>query len=142
MRFLLDTNIVSELRRRDRADVGLRRWIQAVDGDALALSVLVLGEIRLGILRLRRRDPEAAAHLAAWQVRLERAYRGRVLPVDASVTETWAHLNAIRTLPVIDSLMAATAVVHGLTLVTRNVADLDGVDVPLLNPFEEAAARG
>lgn len=142
MKFLLDTNIVSELRKRDRADAGLRRWIETVDGDALALSVLVLGEIRLGILRLRRRDPDAAEHLAAWLVRLERAYRGRVLPVDASVTETWAHFNAIRTLPVIDSLMAATAAVHGLTLVTRNVSDLEGVDVPLLDPFDDSAGRG
>jgi len=142
VKFLLDTNIVSELRKRDRADAGLRRWFETVDGDGLALSVLVLGEIRRGILRLRRRDPEAAEHLATWLVRLERAYRGRILPIDASVTETWAHFNAIRTLPVIDSLMAATAAVHGLTLVTRNVADLEGVDVPSLNPFEGGAARG
>lgn len=136
MKFLLDANIVSELRKRGRADVGVRRWIEEVEGDALALSVLVLGEIRLGILRLRRRDQNSAEHLAAWLVRLGRAYRGRILPIDASVTETWAHLNAIRTLPVIDSLMAATAIVHGLTLVTRNIADLDGVDVPLIDPFE------
>lgn len=136
MKFLLDTNIVSELRKRGRADAGVRRWIEEVEGDALALSVLVLGEIGLGILRLRRRDPDSAEHLAAWLVRLERAYRGRILPIDADVAEAWAHLNAIRTLPVIEGLMAATAIVHGLTLVTRNVADLDGVDVPLLDPFE------
>lgn len=137
MKFLLDTNIVSELRKRERADPGLRRWVDGVEGAELALSVLVLGEIRLGILRLRRRDPESAEHLAAWLVRLERAYRGRILPVDASVTETWARFNAVRTLPVIDSLMASTAAVHGLTLVTRDVSDLEGVDVPLLDPFEE-----
>lgn len=137
MKFLLDTNIVSELRKRERADPGLRRWVDGVEGAELALSVLVLGEIRLGILRLRRRDPESAERLAAWLVRLERAYRGRILPVDASVTETWARFNAVRTLPVIDSLMASTAAVHGLTLVTRDVSDLEGVDVPLLDPFEE-----
>jgi len=136
VKFLLDTNIVSELRKRSRTAPGPRRWLETVEGDDLALSVLVLGEIRLGILRLRRRDPEAAEHLATWLVRLERAYRGRILPIDGAVTETWAHLNAVRTLPVIDSLMAATAIVHGLTLVTRNVSDLDGVEVPLLNPFE------
>lgn len=137
MKFLLDTNIVSELRKRERADPGLRRWVDGVEGAELALSVLVLGEIRLGILRLRRRDPELAERLATWLVRLERAYRGRILPVDASVTETWARFNAVRTLPVIDSLMASTAAVHGLTLVTRDVSDLEGVDVPLLDPFEE-----
>lgn len=135
MKYLLDTNIVSELRKGERADRGVRHWLEATDGDDLALSVLVLGEIQLGILRLQRRDPMAAAHLAAWRVRLERAYRHRTLAVDGKVAETWARLNEPRPLPVIDSLLAATALVHGLTLVTRNVADLDGVEVPLLNPF-------
>lgn len=135
MKYLLDTNVVSELRKGDRSDRGVRDWIESVEGQDLALSVLVLGKIRLGILRLRRRDPEAAGHLAAWLARLERAYRGRTLPIDGAVTEAWAHLNAARPLPVIDSLQVATARVHGLTFVTRNVEELDGVEVPLLNPF-------
>lgn len=135
MRFLLDTNVVSELRKRERADPGVREWIASVAGEDLALSILALGEIRLGILRLRRRDPEAAGHLAAWLTRTELAYRGRTLAIDAAVTEAWADLNATRPLPVIDSLQAATARVHGLTLVTRKEQDLEGVDVPLLNPF-------
>lgn len=135
MKYLLDTNVVSELRKGERADPGVRKWIETVEGEDLALSVLVLGEIRLGILRLRRRDLEAADHLATWLARLERAYRGRTLPIDGAVTEAWAHLNAPRPLPVIDSLQAATARVHGLTFVTRNVEDLDGVEVPVLNPF-------
>lgn len=135
MRFLLDTNVVSELRKGKRADEGLRAWFESVDGDDLAISVLVLAEIRLGILRLRPRDPQAASHLAAWLVRLERAYGGRTLPVDADVAEAWAHLNAVRSLPVVDSLLAATAQAHGLTLVTRNVSDLQGLDLPLLDPF-------
>lgn len=135
MRFLLDTNVVSELRKRERADPGVREWIASVAGEDLALSVLVLGEIRLGILRLSRRDPEAAGHLAAWLTRTELAYRGRTLAIDAAVTEAWADLNAKRPLPVIDSLQAATARVHGLTLVSRTVGDLAGVEVSLLNPF-------
>lgn len=135
MRFLLDTNVVSELRKGERADPGVRRWLSSVEGEDLSLSVLVLGEIRLGILRLGRRDQLAAARLAEWLVRLEIAYRGRTLDIDGRVAETWAELNARRPLPVIDSLLAATAVVHGLTLVTRNVADLAGVEVPLLDPF-------
>lgn len=135
MRFLLDTNVLSELRKGDRAGAGLREWFAGVDGADLALSVLVLGEIQLGILRLRGRDPEAAGHLSAWLARLERAYRGRTLPIDADVADAWADLNAPRPLPVIDSLQAATAVVHGLTFVTRNVEDLHGAEVPLLNPF-------
>ena len=135
MRFLLDTNVVSELRKGDRADPGVRRWLSSVEGEDLSLSVLVLGEIRLGIRRLRRRDPPAAARLAEWLARLEIAYRGRTLDIDARVAESWAELNARRPLPVIDSLQAATAVVHGLTFVTRNVVDLAGVEVPLLDPF-------
>jgi len=135
VRYLLDTNIVSELRKGERTDRSLRNWIETVQGEDLAISVLVLGEIRLGILRLRRRDATAAGHLTAWLARLERAYRGRTLQIDGRVTEIWAGLNALRSLPVIDSLLAATALRHGLTLVTRNVRDLAGTAVPLLNPF-------
>lgn len=135
MRFLLDTNIVSELRKGARADRRVRDWIDSVDGADLALSVLVLGEIRLGILRLERRDPPAAARLDDWRQRLELAYRGRTFEVDEPVVEVWARLNAVRPLPVVDSLQAATALVHGLTFVTRNVADLAGLDLPLLDPF-------
>lgn len=135
MRFLVDANVVSENRKGERADPGVREWFAAVDSEDLALSVLVLGELRLGVLRLERRDPAAAAHLTSWLARLQRAYRGRLLPVDSAVTEAWARLN--RPLPIIDSLQAATAKVHGLTLVTRNVGDLEGVDVPLLDPFSE-----
>lgn len=135
MKFLLDTNVVSELRKRERADPGVRAWFDAVEADDLAVSVLVLGEIRLGILRLRMRDPVTADLYAAWLGRVERAYAGRTLAVDSQVAEAWATLNAARPLPVVDSLLAATASVHGLTLVTRNVSDLAGVEVPLLNPF-------
>lgn len=135
MRYLLDTNVVSELRKGRRADRGVREWFDGVTTDDLALSVLVLGEIRLGILRLRQRDPASADHLAAWLMRVERAYEGRMLAVDERVAETWAELNLTRSLPVIDSLLAATARLHGLTLVTRNVADLDGLAVSMLDPF-------
>lgn len=135
MRFLLDTNVVSELRKGDRADGGVQTWFAEVRGDELALSVLVTGELRLGVLRIERRDPEGAGALATWLARVEDAYRDRLLPVDADIAATWARLNAERPLPVIDSLMAATAVVHGLTLVTRNVSDLAGVPVEMMDPF-------
>lgn len=135
MRFLLDTNVVSELRKGDRADAGLRGWFETVDGEDLAISVLVLGEIRLGILRVSHRDPRAAGHLAAWLSRLEAAYHARTFGIDAEVVEAWARLNEDRPLPVIDSLQAATAVVHGATFVTRNVRDLQGIEAPLLDPF-------
>lgn len=136
MRYLLDTSIVSELRRGDRANPGLREWFEAVEGEDLAISVLVLGEIRLGVLRLSRRDREAAGCLSAWLARLRAAYRSRTLEIDAEVVDAWARLNASQPLPVVDSLQAATAVTHGLTFVTRNVHDLEGIEAPLLNPFD------
>lgn len=135
MRYLLDTNVISEVRKGDRADANVQRWWGSVESEELALSVLVVGEIQLGIARLRRRDPVTAGHLEAWSARLQRAFNRRILPVELDVVEAWARLNAVRSLPVVDSLQAATAKVHGLTLVTRNTADLEGVRVPMLDPF-------
>jgi len=135
VRFLVDTNVLSELRKGDRSDAGVREWFGSVVDDDLALSVLAVGEIRLGILRLRRRDAAAAGHLDAWLTQLEAAHARRLLPVDRKVVRFWAEINAARPLPVVDSLQAATALAHGLTFVTRNVKDLGDVAVPLLNPF-------
>lgn len=133
-RYLVDTNVVSEL-RRPRPDPGVVRWLEGARGDDLFLSVLTIGEIRLGIVRLERRDPVRAEALAAWLAGLEAGYADRILPVTAAVAHRWAVLNADRPLPVVDALLAATAAEHDATLVTRNVADLAGVDVPLLDPF-------
>ena len=133
-RYLLDTNVVSEL-RRPRPDPGVVRWLEAARGDDLYLSVLTIGEIRLGIVRLERRDPARAEVLEAWLAGLEQGYADRILPVTAAVARRWAALNTDRPLPVVDALLAATAAEHDATLVTRNVADLAGVDVPLLDPF-------
>ena len=133
-RYLLDTNVVSEV-RRPRPDPGVLRWLEAARGDDLYLSVLTIGEIRLGIVRLERRDPARAEALEAWLAGLEQGYAERILPVTAAVVRRWAALSAERPLPVVDALLAATAAEQDATLVTRNVADLAGVDVPLLNPF-------
>lgn len=133
-RYLLDTNVVSEV-RRPRPDPGVLRWLEAARGDDLFLSVLTIGEIRLGIVRLERRDPARAEALEAWLAGLESGYADRILPVTVAVARRWAVLSAERPLPVVDALLAATAAEHDATLVTRNVADLAGVDVPLLDPF-------
>lgn len=133
-RFLLDTNVLSEL-RRSRPDAGVVAWFDGLDHATLYVSVLTLGEIRLGILRLARRDPGQAEVLDRWLSELRRAYAENVLPVTSDVVERWALLNADRPLPAVDSLLAATALVHGATFVTRNTADLRGVDVPMLDPF-------
>lgn len=113
----------------------MARWWSGVAEDDLFLSVLVLGEIRKGAEAVRARDPVFADVLEGWLGGLTSAFGGRLLPVDAAVAAAWGRLSAARTLPVIDGLMAATALVHDLTLVTRNVRHVAGLGVRLLDPF-------
>jgi predicted nucleic acid-binding protein len=137
--YLLDTNVVSELRRA-RPDAGVVSWVESVDSDDLHVSVLVVGEVRQGIERVRGRgDLKQAAELEAWLETLVRDYGGRIVPVSSAVAEAWGRLNAIRPLPVVDGLMAATALVHDLTLVTRDTRTLAGSGVPLVDPFARQA---
>jgi predicted nucleic acid-binding protein len=134
--FLLDTNVVSELRKGHRIHRSVRRFFESVDESGLFLSVLVLGELRQGIDRLAARDASAAARLERWLVGLGVAYSDRILSVDLPVAEVWGRLNARRSLPAVDGLLAATAIVHDLTLVTRNVRDVSGTGVRTVNPFD------
>lgn len=136
MSFLLDTNVISEL-RRPGADPGVRRWFASVASGDLFLSTLVLGEIRGGIERLRGRDLAQAQIFETWLELLRNHYSDRLLPVTAAVAEEWGRLNAPDPVPVVDGLMAATARVHQLTLVTRNIRDLKRTGVALLNPFSK-----
>lgn len=136
MRFLLDTNIIAEIRKGSRANATVRSWFAALDPDAILLSVVTVGEIRRGIESVRRRDPAAARALERWLRRLLTDHSDRILPVDLSVAEEWGRLNVPDPLPVIDGLLAATAKVHGLTLATRNVKDVARSGVEVLNPFE------
>lgn len=132
--FLLDTNILSEV-RRPQGNPQLKAWLDTVSGADLYLSVLVVGEIRQGVERLRRRDPAQAAVYERWLDTLKRDYADRIMPITVEVAQEWGRLNASRTLPTVDSLMAATARVHGLILVTRNTSDLRDTGVSLLNPL-------
>ena len=136
MTFLIDTNIISEVRKGDRGNPAVAAWWNGVAEDDLWLSPLVLGEIRKGVELARRRDPRKAEALEAWLADLMSGFGDRVLPVDAAVAEQWGKMNALRPIPVVDALLAATAKVNGLALVTRNVADVAGLDVDVLNPFE------
>ena len=136
MSFLIDTNIVSEVRKGDRCDPAVAAWWAGVAEDDLRVSVLVLGEIRKGVELACRRDPQKAAVLEAWLTGLVAAFGDRILPVDAAVAGEWGRMASIRPVSVIDALLAATARAHGLTLVTRNAADVAGLDVKVLNPFE------
>jgi predicted nucleic acid-binding protein len=133
--YLLDTNVVSELRKRD-PDPHVLAWYATVTSAELFLSVLTIGEIRLGIQRLRRKDEPQAVLLEHWLQGLHVAYRDHLVGVDADVAEEWGRLNVPDLLPVIDGLLAASAKVRGWTLVTRNLAGLQRSGVALLNPFE------
>ena len=135
MSYLLDSNVVSELRKRERANAGVRDWFGGVDDAELFLSVLTLGEIRRGIESIHRRDPSRAVTLNRWFRALTTEYEARILPVDRRVAEEWGRMNAVDTLAAIDSLLAATAHAHGLTLVTRNTKDVSPTGVLYLNPF-------
>ena len=135
MKFLLDTNIISEIRKRDRAHPNIVRWVARTPVEEIGTSVLVLAEIRRGIELKRRSDPEQAKSLDRWFSQMRTGLRDRVLPIDEPVAEAWALLGIPNPLPLIDGLLAATAKVHGLTLVTRNVADIAVAGVSLLDPF-------
>jgi predicted nucleic acid-binding protein len=133
--FLLDTNVVSEFRKGQRANPGVMNWVAGVGEDELFLSVLVAGELRQGIERLRRRDLSAAESLDRWLTAILDGYADRILPVDSRVADLWGRLNVPDPLPAVDGLLAATAIAHDLTLVTRNTRDVAPTGVRLLDPF-------
>jgi predicted nucleic acid-binding protein len=136
--FLLDTNVVSELRKA-RPNARVVDWYAQHRSVDVYLSTLVVGEIRQGVERLRRRDESRAATLERWLEGLVASYGDRILPVSTDVAQVWGRLNSARTPPpVVDGLMAATALVHRLTLVTRNVGDVARTGVPTVNPFAPA----
>jgi predicted nucleic acid-binding protein len=137
--YLIDTNVISEVRKGRRCDPQVAAWYRRVRDDDLFLSVLVIGEIRQGIERLRPRNLRRAHALEQWLEELLQSFGDRVLPVDERVAQIWGRLNARDTFPVIDCLLAATAEAHGLTLVTRNLKDLERSGVRCMNPFEPVA---
>ncbi len=135
MSFLLDTNIVSEARKGAGADVGGRRWLSSAEVDELYVSVLVVGEIQLGIELLWRREPTRSETLESWLRDLRRHHAERTLPITTEIAELWGKINAPDPLPTRDSLMAATAIVKNMTFVTRNTPDVERTGVWILNPF-------
>ena len=135
--YLLDTNVVSELRKGVRANPGVAAWHAKRDKRELYLSVITLAEIRRGVKLLGKRDKRQATTLGAWCDGLHEAFRraGHLLGIRAAEAEEWAELSAIRPLPIMDAFLAATAKTHGLVLVTRNAGDFKGLHVAIENPF-------
>jgi toxin FitB len=132
--FLLDTNVVSEIRKKT-PNPGVVAWFDSVHASDLFLSVLVIGEIRQGNERLARRDHAQAEVLEQWLRQLVTAHADRLVSVTVEVAEIWGRLNVPDPLPVVDGLLAATALSRGWTLVTRNVADIGSTGVRILDPF-------
>jgi predicted nucleic acid-binding protein len=137
--YLLDTNVVSELRKGSRGDRSLIAWISTVAPKALYTSVLVIGELRRGIEGIRRRDDRQAKAYENWLEQVRLAFAGRILDIDERIAEEWGRLNVPDPLPAIDGLLAATSKVHGLTLATRNVADVVRTGIATIDPFKANA---
>jgi hypothetical protein len=135
--FLLDTNVVSELRKpAHRADPGVRAWAAAHAPTGLHLSAITILEIEIGIGRRRRHDPSQADRLQAWlDADVLEMFGSRILPVDVPVARRAARLHVPDPRPERDALIAATAAVHGMTVVTRNIGGFSELDVPLVDPF-------
>lgn len=135
MSYLIDTNVLSELRRRD-PDANVVRWMADRPATTLYLSVLTVGELRKGVEGLPEGDRKRRL-LDWWEVELPAYFAGRILPVDATVADRWGRLLAQAGRPVsaIDSLLAATALAHGMTLVTRNLRDFQHPDLSVLDPW-------
>jgi len=136
--FILDTNIISELRKPSPASE-LLSWLERVDEDSIRLSVLTLGEIRNGILRLEK--GRKRQELTIWLEKIRESYKNQFFPITAEVAEKWGEMNAKcrkagNPLPVIDGLIAATAAVSGSILVTRNISDFEKTGIRLMNPWE------
>ena len=139
--YLLDTNVVSELRkiRLGRADPHVAAWADSVEATDLYLSVITLQELEIGVLLAERRDPSQGAVFRAWlNAHVLPAFTGRILSIDTAVAQRSARLHVPDPRPVRDGLIAATALVHGMTVVTRNVADFEPTGVMVLNPWIHA----
>lgn len=130
--YLIDTNVISEARRGTAAAV---TWLRAVEPSTIHLSVLTLGEIMRGVALRQKSDPAAASHLAAWLRKIRHDHAARILPVTDQIAVEWGRIAAIRPRGDIDGLIAATAIVHDLAVVTRNVADFADTGADVIDPW-------
>jgi len=136
VKYLIDTNIISEVRKGARCDRDVAAWFESIADADIYLSVLVVGEIRKGIERARPNNPVQASALEQWLTELVRSFTERIMPIDQAVADEWGRMSAKRSLSTIDALLAATAKVNGMTLATRNISDVVNLGVRVLNPFD------
>ena len=136
MTYLIDTNVWSELRNPGRADNNVRMWAEEADPALLYLSAVTVFELERGVLLIERRDPEQGSRLRRWlEERVLAPFDGQILPIDTPIARRCAALHVPDPRPERDALIAATALTHGLTVVTRNVGDFEPMGVALLNPW-------
>lgn len=140
--FLLDTNVPSELRKADRCDAGVRQSVEGTPAEAMFVSVMVLGEIRRGVERIRMRDPKQARTLENWLLGIPTEFADRVLPVDERVADRWGRLGLHQPVPTLDAFLAATALVHDLTVVTRAEGGFRHTGARVVNPFSQSDPQG
>lgn len=133
--YLLDTNVVSELRKGRRCDASVAKWHSTLAPGTTWLSVVVLAEIQRGIEQLRRKDPVRSLRLESWFLGLQRGYSSHILPIDLAIAKRWGIINSGNRFPYMDGFLAATALEHDLVLATRNVSDIKNSGAQYLNPF-------
>jgi toxin FitB len=136
VKYLLDNNVISEVSKHDKADANVVAWYNSVEQDSVCLSVLVIGEIRAGIEKLRVDRPKRASDFERRLILTIDLFADRIISIDRRVAERWGRLNAERKRAAVVALLAATAWVHGLVMVTRNIRNFADTDVACLNPFE------
>jgi predicted nucleic acid-binding protein len=137
--YLIDTNVISEVRKGGKCDPNVAAWWHSVDDADIYLSVLVLGEIRKGVERARSSDPAQARALEKWLTTVVESFAERILPVDQAVADEWGRMSAKRPVSTVDALLAASAKVHGMMLATRNISDVADLGADFVNPFGHRA---
>ncbi|MFC5824489.1 type II toxin-antitoxin system VapC family toxin [Nonomuraea insulae] len=133
--YILDTNVISEV-RKPRGNAQVKEWVSAAPGPTLYLSVMSVGEIRSGVEQRRKTDSQQALVLERWLARLLQSFQDRVIPITEEIAQEWGRMRCLRPLPTSDALIAATAKVHGWSVVTRNVKDFADTGVTVINPFD------
>lgn len=134
--YLLDTNVISEL-RKSQPHGTVRNWFNDISEDDIFLSTLTIGEIRYGIENIKQSKPAKAQELESWLIQLKQVYQSHIIPISQEIAEAWGHFLKIDVNNTIDSLLAATAQVERLTIVTRNIKDFSPYSVPLFNPWQD-----